>query len=256
MDSSHHVTLPRELIVRCEQHGAGIVHGYGIGLNANSRAVTTHGADRNPRLQATAKMAECAFCLWAGLDPIRSLHWGDDCDPGFDAMFGDLRVDVKETAITSAFLIWPVGKRALFAKKPFDVLVLVKSLIPHFVVRGWVTKQYFAEEHGVADDRHVLTPGTWHMHEKILWPMYELELGPPTRDACHRDPWGRFANVSRETHTTGRCEMNGVSLTDIVLVLYVVVTAQLAVLSIFGFVIVVLVRRVRRIERYLPEDLQ
>ena len=47
-----------------------------------------------------------------------------------------------------------------------------------------------------------------------------------------------------------------VSLTDIVLVLYVVVTAQLAVLSIFGFVIVVLLRRVRRIERYLPEDLE
>jgi hypothetical protein len=144
MDSKHLITLPSDLRQRCHEQGRLIVDCYRRGLNARSRAVSSHGAQDNADLQAIAKMGECAFCLWAGLNPLRSLHWGESCDAGYDVRFSDLRIDVKTTKAGNRYLIWPVNKREFMLEKAFEALVIVRGDEPTFEITGWTSKFQFS----------------------------------------------------------------------------------------------------------------
>ena len=72
------VQLPSDLLARCIKAGEIIVQDL---LNPTtledsmSAAISSHGAELDPILQANAKAAECAFCLWAGFDPLYSVRW-------------------------------------------------------------------------------------------------------------------------------------------------------------------------------------
>jgi hypothetical protein len=87
-----------------------------------SLEVSSHGAQNNSILQAHAKGAECAFCLWAGIDPLTALNWAAKIDRGFDVFWSQRRIDIKHTA-NGRFLIWPINKREFLTEKPIDVLV-------------------------------------------------------------------------------------------------------------------------------------
>ena len=168
MDSKPQVTLPDEWIKRSREWGARVVADYADGRNARSRAVSCFDAESNIELQAKAKMCECAFALWAGIDPSRC-HWERHCDDGADSTWLGRRWDIKATRINGRFLIWPIAKNHIFESKRFDHLVLVKHDEPRFVIAGWVSKQEFSKNHKVAGEGHKLFPGTWYMHEDELW---------------------------------------------------------------------------------------
>lgn len=123
------VDLDNAMVERCLDYGRMVVEGYAAGHNPASRAVSSHGAEYSVELQATARMAEAAFCQWARVDPLEALDWTPTCDAGFDVDLHGVRIDVKATSTGSRYLIWPYRKTHLFASKPFDALVLVKCFL-------------------------------------------------------------------------------------------------------------------------------
>lgn len=181
MDSSPNfpatVRLTDGLAERCKARGHAIVQAYREGRHAASLAVSSHGAELNVDLQINAKMAECAFCLMVGLDPLVALWWSDRPDPGYDCAWRGWRWDVKSTKLSGRYLIWPVNKRHIFESKPFDMLALMKQHNDNlrFSAGGWVTKTVFADRHEVADEAHRLTTGTWYMDECCLG---DLDMTP------------------------------------------------------------------------------
>jgi hypothetical protein len=165
------VTLPDALRARSQRWAEQVVADYAAGRKARSRALSCCDADSNVRLQAEARMCECAFSLWAGLDPDAALDWGRQCDRGFDLAWRGRRWDVKATRMTGRFLLWPVSKNHLYAAKNFDALVLVKHAVPRFEIAGWVSKAHFAAHHRVAGAGHKLFVGTRYVPEDELWDM-------------------------------------------------------------------------------------
>ena len=167
MDTRHLVTLPKDVMDRCVAHGELVVASYFAGLNVNSRSVSSHGADLDPELQAHAKMCECAFALWADLDPFKVLNWSNRPDVGYDIEYM-ARIDVKGIRLGRKYLIWPIKKNRLYDRKKFDVLVLVRGDGPQFEIVRWIGKDEFKQKHEVASPGHPLDNGTWFMHEKQL----------------------------------------------------------------------------------------
>ncbi len=171
MGMNHKIVLPEKLIQRCNKFGERVVDSYRAGLNQASLSVSYRGADKNVALQAEAKMAECAFCLWAGLDPIETLHWGRAADLGYDVIYKGSRLDIKWVGLGRKYLIWSKAKNDFFDTRPFDAFVLVKGLRPRFEVSGWLSKYDFYHRHGIAGRSHVLDEGTWFMDSRELWGM-------------------------------------------------------------------------------------
>jgi len=173
-----YVRLPADLATRCIDAGEKIVR---IMANPQTRAdamcaaLTTHGAERNPLVQADAKAAEVAMCLWAGFDPMYSVRWLH-ADSGYDVAWFTVRIDVKQTRHYYGRLIWSIGRNDLLAsgKKDFDVMVLACGTIPEFDLCGWITKHKFLANHRVADGSNGLTKGTWFMEQDELREMDEL----------------------------------------------------------------------------------
>lgn len=170
MVSKPTVTLPNEWVARSKNYARQVIDGYSNGRNSNSLAVSSHGAERDIRLQEHARMAECATCFHFGLDPDRMLNWSVYCDPGWDVIAHGVRWDVKATP-TGCHLIWPINKRHIFESKRFDALILVRGREPTFTMVGFIIKPVFQHEHKIAPAGHVLDPGTWYMHENELWRM-------------------------------------------------------------------------------------
>ena len=171
MDTKHVVTLPSIYIDRCIAQGELIVAGYAMGLNSASRAVSYRGAECDEKLQAEAKMAECAFCVWADIDPFKALHWGKRTDAGFDVVYNDARLDIKWAGPRGRYLIWSKAKNHIFDSKPVDALILVTGERPLVKVRGWLNKSEFCERRQTATQSHVLDEGTWFVHHSNLWSM-------------------------------------------------------------------------------------
>lgn len=169
MDSRHCIKLPSDLIARSDRYGIEVVNSYREGMHRASLAVSSHGAQFNTTLQGLARAAECAFCLWGGLDP-NHLNWDHlRCDPGFDVSLNGVRFDVKNTGFNSRYLIWPINKRHIFSTKRFDALVLVKQRSPEFFIAGWMDKESFERWHETAGEGHALNAGTWYVDEQYLF---------------------------------------------------------------------------------------
>jgi hypothetical protein len=163
------VTLPPDLACRSWRYGESVVAGYAAGHNANSRAVTCFDAHSNIELQAYARMAECAFCVWADIS-TEKLNWSGTCDDGADISAPD-RIDIKHTK-GGRRLIWPLGKNSIFSSKRFNRLVLViGDIFNGFEISGWITKEDFGIKHHVAPVNHVLVHGTWFLDKSELEPM-------------------------------------------------------------------------------------
>lgn len=170
MDSKLIIRLPPDLVSRCWRYGEQIVSDYASGWNANSRAVSCFDAEQNTELQALARMAECALCLWAR-QPIEKLDWGRHCDAGFDLAVGDFRIDVKHTK-NGRYLIWPIAKNSIFESKKFDALVLVIGTPERgFELAGWMSKPGFRRNRKTAQEGGKLFPGTWFVDRDDLAPM-------------------------------------------------------------------------------------
>jgi hypothetical protein len=160
--------LPDALISRCQRFGEETVRGYANGWNENSRAVSSHGAESNARLQAFARMGECGFCLWTGQDPETALNWSGYCDAGYDLLWRRARFDVKTIAVSKVYLIWPIRKNGIYDSKNFDILALVKVAPPICIMAGWISKSDFAKQHETAGRGHRLDEGTWYLSEARL----------------------------------------------------------------------------------------
>lgn len=171
MDSNPTVVLPPELVERAERWAQQVVDDYAAGRNAASRAVTCFDAHSNVRLQAHAKMAECAFALFAGTDPKFSITWNRHCDGGSDFFWRGKRWDIKATSARGQYLIWPIAKNHIYASKHFDMLALVRGDVPRFEIAGFVSKEEFFAHKQVSPGppQHPLFAGTWHMHVSNLW---------------------------------------------------------------------------------------
>lgn len=161
--SSEAIKIPTELVFKCKQYAKQVVANYAAGMNPQSLAVSRDGAETNARLWADSKMAECAFCLWAGYDPLERLQWKFVPDTGWDVIFGRIKLDVKNAGPRSKYLIWPRSKNDFYETKDFDAMVLVVGTEPRFVISCWETKADFFRKKLVAGPGHVLQEGTWHM---------------------------------------------------------------------------------------------
>ena len=159
------IDLEQNLWLRCRDLGERIVRGYENGRSERSRAVSTHGAQADPFLQAQARAAECIFALTFGLDPDSVFH---DSHLAYDFVIDSIRVDVKRTDTFGRYLIWPIGKNAIFDSKGFDALALVKNDGPTGWVQGFIGKADFARRKTIAVAGHKLDPGTWHVDQSLL----------------------------------------------------------------------------------------
>jgi hypothetical protein len=165
------IELDRATTERCVQFGHAIVQRYAAGETPRSLAVSSHGAESNPRVQARAKMAECILAVWLGLalDPLfeQSLR-------PWDLRTARSRIDVKQTGLNGQYLIWPKRKNDIFAAKEFDLLVLVKNDWNAGAPRGWIEKEDFFRLKSVAGEGHKLDPGTWYVDQELLEAMDRL----------------------------------------------------------------------------------
>jgi hypothetical protein len=127
--------------------------------HARSRSLSYRGAEGNVSLLWSAKMAECALCLYLDLDPERDLQWSAP-DSGTDLTYRGVRIDVKHSAHKEPrFCLWPLKKNHLFDKKQFDVIVLVSGG-PTFAIEGWMGKEEFRGSCLIAGEDHPLDEGT------------------------------------------------------------------------------------------------
>ena len=150
------ILLPNELGERCNAWAHE-----GVASRRFKNSVSCFGAESNLRLQAHAKMAECAFAYWAGLDVARAVSWGELPDGGGDVSWRGRIWDVKHTFDGGRFLLWSLAKNHLYDEKNFDALVLVRGHRPIFEITGWIPKRAFKRKRQVAGDGHLLKPGTW-----------------------------------------------------------------------------------------------
>jgi hypothetical protein len=135
-----------------------------------SRALSMDGAELNVDLQTMGRIAECAVCLWAGLNPGKILDWSDDFDCGSDLVLQGFRFDIKASRNGSQYLIWPISKNNLFDAKAFDALGFVRVDHAHCELVGWTDKEIFRIHHEIAPEHHKLKCGTWFMHQSRLYP--------------------------------------------------------------------------------------
>jgi hypothetical protein len=172
------IDLSDSLVWRCQAWGRQMVDRYASG--SRSLRYSSHGAERNPVLHATSKIAECVFALDMGLDPGSALDWGGSPDHGYDVVVGRTCVDVKQSGMNSRYLIWPTKKNGMFDSKSFHVLVLVKTdiererdgerriMAARGYCAGWIGKRSFALRHQVAGADHKLDQGTRYMPQSRL----------------------------------------------------------------------------------------
>lgn len=167
------IVLSDDLVKRCLDAGQARVDGYKRGDYPKGLALSSHGAELNPVLQANSVGGECAFAIWGGKDPLRAVKWKPVEDGGHDIQFYCFRVDVKTIDRHKKLLIWPVNKKRLFMEKDFTTLVLVKGELPKFTIAKWISKEAFYNECSL-DELPGITPGTPWMKEEDLWSISTL----------------------------------------------------------------------------------
>jgi hypothetical protein len=175
------ITLDRATTDRCVEYGHQAVRDYEAGRADRSLAFSSHGAERNPKLQAESKMAECILArrLDLSVDPLFNSPFFS-----YDVETLRLNLDVKQTSLHGRYLIWPVRKNDIFASKAFDHLALVKSDWNRGAPAGWIEKWEFHDLKVVAGPGHRLTEGTWHVDESVLHSFDSLPgygQAPPSR---------------------------------------------------------------------------
>lgn len=175
------ITLDSATTERCIEYGDRVVRDYAAGRADRSLDFSSHGAERNARLQAESKMAECILAHTLGLpiDPLFNSPFFS-----YDVATARVTLDVKQTGLSGRYLIWPVRKNDIFASKAFDHLALVKTDWNRGHPVGWIEKWEFHELKVVAGDNHRLTKGTWHVDESVLHPFDSLPgygQSPPSR---------------------------------------------------------------------------
>jgi hypothetical protein len=157
------IALDAPLMDRCTAFGAQMIHGYATRRMTDRKVYDA--ADKNIRLQAMSKMAECAFA-------ICMRHCPDDLDwfgehkngEGHDLAVNRFLIDIKHTE-RGTKLIWPLTKVDDFWSKDFNCLALVIGSPPVFEIAGIVSKHRFYKQKQVAEygDGSAFAPGTWYM---------------------------------------------------------------------------------------------
>lgn len=156
MASRHWIRLPDHIIRRVIDWVAAhppIINQY-----------TSHGIEkRSPEDRANDKLCEFAFAQWAGVDDTEIVLGATD---DTDVATRGIRVDVKSCVMSHSLLCWPFNKP--YDSKDFDRLVLVKHILPRFLIVGWITKARFRSERLIANDKGTLTEGTWCLEQGRL----------------------------------------------------------------------------------------
>jgi hypothetical protein len=170
------ILLPNNIVKRCTDYAADLVGAYAAPANSSmaaSRAVSSHGIEKDSSAQALAKMAECAFCQWAKV-PIEKLNWQiGRPDKGSDIFWLGVGVDIKHTRHLDGALIWPVNKRHIFHSKRFHIIVLVRGKNPFELAGSTLKSLFFAQKREIGPGEK-LTEGTWQFTGE-LWPLAILE---------------------------------------------------------------------------------
>ncbi len=182
------IKLPDKIIADCREHGERIVRGYDRGDHPESAVLSILGAEKDPILQAEAKMAECIFAAERGL-PFSAVNWtGRPELNGIDLIVNDVAVDVKYCWPEYRLLIWSAGKGlAKLQSKEFDVFVLVKCRLTDGGGESthWITRREFIAKYKSAPPPSSLTPGTLYMHQSELRGIAEF---PTSRAFLDRKP--------------------------------------------------------------------
>lgn len=161
------IKLPREWIDRSQLWAERSVLGYERGEKENSRRYARPGIDRSVSHQFLGRAAECAFCLFLGIDPGADLDWSPRPDLGWDVERFGLRIDVKGTR--TAYLMWPVTKNGFLYQCEAHVFALVRQIEPDlYEMSGWLTLQEFIDRHHDATAQDRLDEGTKFLHAREL----------------------------------------------------------------------------------------
>jgi len=173
----HSVTLPSDIIERCLEHGQLMAEKFADPKdiwNVMSAALSSHSAEKNVILLGRSKMAECAFCLWAGID-IDNLNWTAIPDNGTDVLWQSMRIDVKHSSHDNPrYCIWPVNKTFLFVDKKFDIIVQLFGIEPTLMLQGWITKTEFRRWRKIAEGIRGIRDGTRYVYTERLEPIETL----------------------------------------------------------------------------------
>jgi hypothetical protein len=166
------IELDRATIERCVVRGREIVRAHENRDYPQSTALSSHGAEKDPQLQAVAVMAECILAVHLNLS-VERVFEAPPLRP-WDILFGGQRIDVKQTGLHGRYLIWPKNKNGIYLSKDFDLLTLVKNDWNVGHPQGWIGKQDFYRHKSIAGAGHKLDPGTWHLDQSVLKPIESL----------------------------------------------------------------------------------
>ncbi len=194
----HKIVVPREFVARCMQAGVQIAADYADPDPHNaaqrlSRTRSMQGIEKDPVKLGRSKVAEVAFCLWAGFDPNYSVMWRRHPDDGYDVAWFSALIDVKHTEHINGCMIWPISKNNILSTRKFDVMVLITggALIRDtgdalLFACGWITRREFERRRHVAGIGGKLLPGTWFVNQIELAEMDALPAG--IEFLCANDP--------------------------------------------------------------------
>jgi hypothetical protein len=161
------IKLPSDLVVRSAEFAVMVVERYATGQSEASRSVSYRDADKNVRLWAEAKMAECIFCIERSIN-CDVLNWSGEPDH-YDLVCNGKRIDVKSTGLNGKYLIWSKAKNHLYHQKEFDYLVFTKvSALGVGGSFGYISKLDFFNRKKIAPHGHQLDVGTWYVDESDL----------------------------------------------------------------------------------------
>jgi hypothetical protein len=180
--------LPPELLKRVRGYGLRRVEFYE--KYPERCALSSHGAEKSPELQARGKGGECALALWDNLDVDKcGINWSDEPDrDGIDMVLPPrLTADVKTIESHKHYLCWAIRKNDKFKDSKVNVLVLVKQYgtvfptpasdaPPRYLVHKWISKYDFGKNYRIAVDADRVQPGTWFMDEPDLYEMRSLRV--------------------------------------------------------------------------------
>lgn len=133
--------------------------------------------NRKMQMLASGFIAECAMCIYLGMNPLNDLNWSTGRpDGGIDMIAPNgMSIDVKATDNAySSRLMWPVYKRDKMHEMA-DFLVLAKVLPTKSsemgqIVQlcGYVEADKFRRMHWNAQGLRGIRDNTPYMHEKDL----------------------------------------------------------------------------------------
>ena len=174
------VFVAHKLVDKCEKKARCIIKDRGG--RRNSKFTKLYDATKYLEMHTAGLIAECAMCIYLGLDPYTELDWQTKrADGGHDLSCNGHTIDVKASNHPNATrLMWPV-KNADALDDVADVLVFARVLATRrekigqtVDLVGFVPGNTFRSAHWKANGLRGIVDGTPYMNEKDLYTIDQI----------------------------------------------------------------------------------